>query len=384
MKLKNLLCASGALLLPAVLIGQTMPDAVVLPGGKSTKELRVSAMLQFQYQNMGEDLDGQPGVGDNSSQNGFYFRRMYLGVQGYLQDNIYGKMVLNFAGSNNNVDMQDAVIGWDAYQAYEVRVGQAKVPFGYEETSSASSGIKTIERSISNRLFADHLGLSAYHQGIFLDGDLSEVLLEGLSYSLSFTSNEQARQDRQRGDDNGFAAFGRVRYNTQNDYGKWLFGVDGGFVEDRTFGAQTEDVMLVGAHTKWEWENFGISAEILGAEAYDVKAAGTQDAFFYGYTVQPYYKINEEFDVVVSYSAVGANGMYMISPDELVRRSNATNADYDEGYSLYFGGNWYIQGHDVKLSAGYEFAHFEDRGAGALQNDEVDISGLRVQMQLRF
>lgn len=372
---------------------------VVEPAGRETRKLRINGMLQFQYQNMSGDYSGPlfaGGTNRNSSENGFYFRRLFLGAQADLAQNLYGKLVIDFGSNNNTALIDHAFIGWNRYEAAKVRFGWTKVPFGYEETQSATI-LRTVERSIANRLFADQLDITSRHQGIFVDGDLSEWV-DGLSYATSFTNNTQARQSNQTGDSNAFAWFGRVEYETDIKYGDLLMGVDLGYVQDIFANAGTpvppppatrplsEGVRMIGVHGLWNWDKFRLFTEFQGGEASDVKlnAAGNpDDAFIYGYVIRPSYRITDNIEAVVSYAAVNTNGTYQARAATLVSNSNAFGS-YDDATSWYIGGNWYLMDKFMRVSGGYEYASFESTGPGAANGNEVDVSGVRVQMQLIF
>ncbi|MGA1128356.1 MAG: porin, partial [bacterium] len=62
------------------------------------------------------------------------------------------------------------------------------------------------------------------------------------------------------------------------------------------------------------------------------------------------------------------------------RRANDGAAKtYDEARSYYIGGNWYIDGDNLKLTFGYEFADYEANGG-----EDADVDGLRARLQILF
>ena len=62
------------------------------------------------------------------------------------------------------------------FRRFRIDIGQKKVPFGVEETTS-SSKLKAIERSAVNRQFAEQLKFNARHTGIFAKGTYGLVSL---------------------------------------------------------------------------------------------------------------------------------------------------------------------------------------------------------------
>jgi len=143
-------------------------DAQVKPKSKKVTELKFSGRIQGQLDAIESDAQD----GSKEDRNHFYFRRLFLGGHAKAGDNWGGDIVMDFAASPNSegsgkgdqVFIDGASVWYKHSDALRVDLGQKKVPFGLEETSS-SSKIKAIERSAVNRQFAEQLKFNARHTG---------------------------------------------------------------------------------------------------------------------------------------------------------------------------------------------------------------------------
>ena len=117
-------------------------DAQVKPKSKKVTELKYSGRIQGQWD--GIESDAQDG--SKEDRNHFYFRRLFLGGHAKMGDNWGGDIVLDFAASPNNegdgkgdqVFIDGASVWYKHSDAFRVDLGQKKVPFGIEETTSSS------------------------------------------------------------------------------------------------------------------------------------------------------------------------------------------------------------------------------------------------------
>jgi polyhydroxyalkanoate synthesis regulator phasin len=339
--------------------------------GKAVQDIKLTGRLHAQYDNISND------VGE-SSQNGLYFRRLYLGAEAKFANNWSASIVANFGGEDGDAEIDKAIVGWKYDPMAEFEVGYTKVPFGYYETTS-SSKIKTVERSIASRYFAEGDGLSfnARHTGAFVEGDLGG----GFAYAAALVSNTAGndRTDRLRDDNNGLAFYGRLEWESEaTDAGQFLVGVDLGHKDEgSTIGGGEGDLFAYGLHANYELGGLKLSGEVLGTTVEDV-AGEDQDVF--GFTVVPSYQINDKWEVVAAYSFIDTDGADLLNADDLVRRSNVDKGyAYSEGESFYIGFNYYIIGNDLKLSGGYENANFE-----STTKEEVQIDAFRLRLQALF
>lgn len=341
----------------------------------------LTGRLHMQYDALDNDAD-------ESSQNGFYFRRVRLGVDAELFDDFYAKIVAAFGGNDDATGIENAEIGWNYNSKTEFSVGYTKVPFGYYEVKS-SARIKTVERSIANRYFVEGDGLrfAGRQTGIFAEGDLEK----GFSYAAALVSSDPSndRNDAKVDNSNGLGLFGRLqwKYELKNkakdgektkDY--FLIGVDLGTKQEGSeFAGGSGDLSAYGLHAIYNTGNFNISGELLNATVEDVETGNViEDADVYGFTLMPAYMVTDNVELVAAYSIIDTDNADLLDADDLVRRSNV-KSKYSEGDSYYLGFNYFIFENDLKLSGGYEITQFEDS-----TGEEVEIDGVRFRLQILF
>ena len=155
-----------------------------------------------------------------------------------MGENWGGDLVIDFGASPNSDDqvfIESASI-WYKTDDYRFDVGQKKVPFGLEETTS-SAKMKTIERSAVNRQFAETLKFNARHTGLFANGSLGD---SGLSASAAIVNSGQNHNSKDSGlndglygyESNEFSYFGRISFENEVDDLSYLFGVEAGIQQN--------------------------------------------------------------------------------------------------------------------------------------------------------
>ena len=354
--------------------------------GDAVESIKLTGRLHFQYDNFDNDDDS---VGNRDR---FSFRRIYLGAEAKFSEDWYGKLIMNFGGDDGDADVDNAVVGWKYDKLANFEAGYTKVPFGYYETTS-SSKIKTVERSIANRLFieGDGLAFGGRQTGLFAKGDLGA----GFSYQAALVSaqpsnerNDDTHPDEKKGGikQNGYGGFARVQWKSdKTDNGQLLVGADLGYMQDGSLNANGDgDLVAYGLHANYSIGDFNLSAEGLFGSVEDNDEAGS-DSDVFGLTIQPSYKINDKWEIVASYTYADADGSYLIEADDTMRKSGNKNR-FDEVSSYYIGFNYYILGNDLKLSGGFEHAEYEngvdDEYDAAVSDTGID--GFRLRLQMLF
>jgi len=352
----------------------------VKPKGKAVEKLTISGRLHYQY----DYFDAERGSEGIANANHFYFRRLYWGAKVDLGNNWKGELNFDFAG--DEIEIDKAYVGYDHSDWAQFKFGYFKAPFGVEETTS-SSKIKAVERSVVNRFFADDLDFSARHAGISVEGQFEG----GLFYAFMLGNAAQGEGSRLGGatnSNNQLATFGRIQYKTKIDSTKILVGVDGGYQSDNhnnSIGAAASSRGAMTAGTAYAQVTAGglfIQPEVFMGTL-DRVDANTSDEDTYGYSILAAYKLGD-FEPVARYSYLDSESV--IDTDELIRRAPAgvdSSSDFDDIHSVFVGFNYYLQGNDLKLSAGYEWAEAEGdkAGTGAVKSE---IQGFRTRLQLLF
>lgn len=353
--------------------------ADVLPKSKKVTELKYSGRIQAQWDGIGSD--------DSSSKedrNHFYFRRLFLGGHAKLGDNWGGDIVMDFGASPNSDSTVfiDGASAWYQFDdSFRLDIGQLKVPFGMEETTS-SSKLKAIERSAVNRQFAETLKFNARHTGLFAKGSLDG----GFSYNLAVVNSGQNHNSKDSGlkdglygyNNNELSYYGRLAYsNYENDL-RHSFGIAAGLME--TDETEANDLTAYNLYGSVGSGPINLDVEYMKGTA-DIT---TGDQEHEGYSAQISYALSNapvgSWEFLYRYSTVEGTptGNSLVSAKEIVRRANIVNSTVDELNQHYFGVNYLFDGHDAKLMVGYEMNELNEGATSA------DADGFRARVQILF
>lgn len=148
---------------------------------------------------------------DAKSNNGFFIRRARIVFSGQVHPNVYFYVQPDFASSpssgvNHFTQIRDAYVdvSFDAKKEYRVRIGQSKVPFGFENMQSSQNRLVLDRNDALNSAVANERDL-----GIFFYWAPSKI--------------------RER-----FAMLIRDGYKGSGDYGVFGFGVYNGQTANRS------------------------------------------------------------------------------------------------------------------------------------------------------
>lgn len=103
------------------------------------------------------------------SNNGFFIRRARIIFSGQIHPNVYFYIQPDLASSpatgvNNFVQLRDAYfdLSFDAKKEYRVRIGQSKVPFGFENLQSSQNRLTLDRNDALNSAVANERDLGAF------------------------------------------------------------------------------------------------------------------------------------------------------------------------------------------------------------------------------
>jgi len=361
-------------------------DAQVKPKSKKVTELKYSGRIQAQWDGIGSD-DNQ-----EDDRNHFYFRRLFLGGHAKMGDNWGGDIVMDFAASTNTDDtvfIDGASVWYKHSDAFRLDVGQLKVPFGVEETTS-SSKLKAIERSAVNRQFAEALKFNARHTGLFAKG----ALTDGWNYNLAVVNSGQnhASKDGELKhpkkydyDDNELGYYGRLSYDNYDGELRYGFGAAAGnqALDETPSTAGATAAKETTAYNIFGHLGFGslnFEAEYMSGT---VSTVSDGDHDHKGYSFQASYALsnapNGSWEFLYRYSTVESSKAQYVHAGEIIRRSNLADTSMDELDQHYLGVNYLFNGHDAKLMVGYEL---NDLFEGGVKEDEAN--GFRARVQFLF
>ncbi len=371
-------------------------SVAIKPGSSATKSLTFSGLIHTQF-NWVSNNDKTANSTDPAATTSFQMRRVYLGAAADLGNGWGASIVANFgevapgvAATRNYLD--EAVItkkvDWDLLQG-TLTAGYRKVNFGYEETTSAAN-IAAVERSIAsfywNSDAGGTVGFGGRHVGVYWDGRVNE--LEGLYYGVALTNQLQNNLGGQpAASDNDISIWANVGMEGElagvNVDGGVNFGYKpGGNPAGAVAGTQSE-IVAFNPYLNLNWQGLNLLGEAFFTDARHARADATRATPF-GLSVIPSYRINEEFEVVARWSHLQTNGAGVNPSTVVPGAANPTNGrGFNRADSFYFGGNWYIMGNDVKLSAGYEWTQFSG-AVNAGPDDRYNVNAVRTRLQILF
>ena len=357
-----------------------------ISGGKSTVGLSISGRMQIQYAGLGTEIDGaavQP-----ASTSHFFLRRIYLGAKANLGAGWGGTLNYDFAGST----FDQAFVTWRKSDALAVDIGFRKVPFGLEEWYTSSGSLKAIERSPATRYFVEsnngrRLGAGSYRTGVFVGGKLDN----GFSYNVAVT-NPERNEDGIAGvtsagnnTNNNFSYWGNVGY-TGKTASSWTYTVNAsaGILPDQGGPSNTglgkgDDLKV---YSLWGiLTNGTIDLEgeyFLSDDHHGISTS--RDSKGSAFWIQPSYKINENLEATVRYTAVYAGARGVNLSDGI--RSAPSGGNMRNMNEWFVGGTWFFRGNDAKLQLGYIHGESKDAVTGVPATAKTD--GIRSQMQINF
>jgi phosphate-selective porin OprO/OprP len=366
-------------------------DAQVKPKSKKVTELKFSGRIQGQWDAIESDAQD----GSKEDRNHFYFRRLFLGGHAKAGDNWGGDIVMDFAASPNTegdgkgdqVFIDGASVWYKHSESFRADLGQLKVPFGLEETTS-SSKTKAIERSVVNRQFAEQLKFNARHTGLFAKGSFDG----GFSYAAAVVNsgqNHNSKDSKLKGgeygyDSNELSYFGQLAYANYDGDITTNLGVSAGIMEldeaDNDYNA--DDITAYNIFGQLGFGRFVLEGEYMTGK---VSGPGHDHK---GYSIQGSYAISNapagSWELVYRYSTV-ENAEGLVSAKEIVRRANIAESEIDEIDQHYIGVNYLFNGHDAKLMLGYEMNDLMDSDGDSTWNgNSSSADGLRARVQFLF
>ena len=352
-------------------------------GGKSTASISITGRIQAQFANLSTDISGTSA--DPAAINHFFLRRVYLGVKAELYHNFTSTLNYDFAGSTFDA----AFITWKPSDEASVDVGFRKVPIYYDEWLTSSGKLKTIERSTVTRYFAEgnngrRLGAGSYRQGVFFNGKNPS----GLNYQVAIT-NPERNEDGIAGvnsagnsTNNNFAYWGQAGYSGKSGNSTYVFGAAMGYLPDqggKILGAG-DNLSVANVYFDYSYGAFSLSGEYDWSHN-EHGASATADANPWGWYIMPSYRIGDKLELVFRAGHIDSDGRGVSLADGI--RSGATGGTMNLADDYYVGGNWFFNGWDTVLQAGYIWSTTKDNINGT-SGPKATISGLRAQLQVNF
>lgn len=319
----------------------------VKPAGKEPT-LTIGGLLQVQA-DFGDRGDAR------FANDRFYLRRARLNAQGKFLEEFDFRLEIELAGTLGNTSglrgqLTDAFVNWNRYKFANVKVGQFKTPFGFEQLF-ADPRLTTIERSLVN----DRLTLSR-QVGVTVGG---ELLDQRMTYSVgSFNGNGV---NNSANDDNRFLRVARLgvvpwRGRLFGGNANWSVGA-GGYSSDDTSVSPGTEFSFDSTPATPERDNVfdgkrdGIGLDTqLTAGPFEIWAEGLRTTWKPD-SGRPKQEIESRgWYVQASAFVIPQKLQVVLKAEEFDPRRDI---EIDSTETGTVGLNWYLKGHDLKLMANY-------------------------------
>ncbi|HEV8238512.1 MAG TPA: porin [Thermoanaerobaculia bacterium] len=332
---------------PATLAAQPPPAPVTAAGKEPT--LQIGGLIQAQAE-LGDQGDSR----FPSSNDRIYLRRARVNAGGKLLEEFDFRLEVDMAGTLANTtglraQLTDGYVTWNRYPAANVRSGQFKAPFGYEQLVGDAT-LFSLERTLATDRLTPARQLGVQLAGSAIDRRLSYAVgaFNGTGVNNNFN------------DDSRFLLAGRVSAipwsgKIAGQEASWSAGAgayrsedtsvnlpDFGF--DSTPATPDRDSQFGGKRNAWQADTqlvigpFELWAEVLRArfEPADRLPAPSFDAGG-DYLQTTFYVIPQKLQVLL----------------KTERFDPSRSVDGDDTRTDTAGANWYFKGHNLKLMADY-------------------------------
>ena len=353
----------------APLSAQSGPGTTVQPAGKEPV-LTLGGLLQVQA-DFGDRGDSRF-TNDNDR---FYLRRARLNATGRFLEEFDFRLEMDFAGSLSNTSslraqMTDGFINWNRHPGANVRAGQFKTPFGFEQLYGDPRLI-TIERSLVN----DRLVLSR-QIGAQVGGDL---FAKRLSYAAGLFNGNSVNNNFN--DNDKLTVVGRLvavpwQGKLFGENATWSVGGNA-FTSDDSSATLSADLGLDSTPTTPDRD--GIFAGERRGTGFDSQLVAGRFELWAEYLRTGFEPANRipSADFVADGGYLQVSWFVVPQKLQLVLKQETfdprDDASEDETDTTTLGANWYLKGHDLKLMLDYLRVE-----AGSLDPEDKVIARFQV------
>lgn len=375
-----------------------IPVAVVEEG-----TLKISGGVQMQYAYLIND--GRSGLDAEEFvyKNGFIPRRVIFTfrkeMQGDWGAHMSFDMILPHCMSNvyifKNVD-NNTLTG-------QARIGYIKPNMCVEEYTSAFK-LFCIERSLATNYWtgtygkADRkLGIGGFMTGAYWYGKSQSV--KGFEYFVGISNSQNYELDIldlvNSGGDNSPDFWFSISQSFSFDWAKVKCGLNTAYGDNanKLNRNSAEGIWAANPYIQIDAADWKILAEFLSAGVEDGKRYASGE-YAYALPIGLNFMAEYAFDIgvgklapVFRYSYLNTDGRGVSVGDALRRAPDVVSTRvFNEAQGFYFGLNWYISGHNIKVQVGYEFTQFSGvpaQRSGSADN-VVDAETIRTELQILF
>ena len=293
------------------------------------------------------------GIGSQPVDSKLYFRRLRLYPHLHLSDNLSIINETDFEGEDLSPDsvtltLLDLYVKYEFAKGHHLRIGQAKVPFGYEFLRT-SRKLTTIERSdVSRQFFQRDIGVGVY--GKFGESDYGFGVYQG--------------QGENNGERNGsFDVVGRYAHSFSP---QWKLGVSGQLGSIR-LDTSLEDLTTRRAGLELHYNNgpWIIDSELILGDGFNLFSQ--QETASRGYYLYGTRRLKPNLDFVLGYDR--------FDPDLGFADPLKSNSGSNERDRMTVGLNYYLSREPVhRVMLNYEIRN-------ELEGPSVNSQGFRLRYQ---
>lgn len=389
-------------------------------GAMHTSSITFGGLVQTQYDfiHVSTDATSNSATVENDHRRsaGFSLRNLKLGMNAQLSDSWSASVAVANVDKNDAADqastiqVDTAVVNWKAMDELELGFGYDTPAFGLENCVAASE-TKTLETSAAGRFFDQGLGLGNTNTGVFAKGQF----LDGFYYNAAITNTTGKPDSSIFSQTTNIPAFyGRLGYTHILNDVHMDVGIDGAWLQgDRPRYQDALDrarrTIAGSVYAKANYKDFSLGLNFMAASIRDGKERG-RSATPWGLVAIPSYKFMDgRYEIVGMYSYLNLGKLNLESSlrddsailgntnrmGTIIRNLNQASANrvylpFNAFHQFYVGGNWYIIGNDVKLTAGYTFTYAKDLSGFPRNNitrsssSSAKINHFGARLQLLF
>jgi len=315
-------------------------NAVIFGDRENTSELSVK--LRGRYHGQGFNVDG-----DGAQDSSWEHRRIRLGAD----VNINEKWTFGFDFNMKRDEQDDTIENFDFISVSYKWSENTEISFGKlrrgsltREDSTSSNNILTLERSqLTSRFFVDNLG------GVYVEHETGDWTIGG--GILNGNTEEDMRLPTLQGAMLLQAnAAKQINDNTEVRF-DYLYNPGD---PDNNDVQPYEHMMSLNSES--QFGKFGFITDLIYAAALP-EASGD----LYGFVFMPHYMLTPKLQIVGRYTWSGSdtdNGIRLLNRYD--RRAVPEGFERgDKHQAVYFGLNYYLYGHKLKLMSGVEYSDFD-------------------------
>lgn len=293
------------------------------------------------------------GIGSFSTNSRISPRRLRLYANAYFAENVSIVTETDFEPDGfEQADIEitplDLYLKWDYTEGHHFRIGQAKIPFGYEFLRSSRT-LTTVERSDTSRLYYQRdIGIGAYGE----QGDFE--------YGLGVYQG-QGENNAERNGSNDFV--GRLAYQVTPQF---RLGASGHLGTIRPDGSPDDmAVRRAGLEALYQNGPWTLEGELIVSDGFNLFSQAETPAL--GYYIYGVHRLQDNLDAVVGYDR--------LDPDTDGKNSLRSDTRMNDRDRYTMGLNYYFSRDPIhRIMVNYEFRN-------ELEGPSASGSGIRLRYQ---